>query len=251
MRKPFSVVLGMLMICLGLSASAGSIGLQDLMKGATQALESSGALKSGGEAAGMDEIIQGLKEALQIGSEQAVSLASQADGFYKNPKIKIPLPGAVQKVETLLRGAGFASQVDAFDLSMNRAAEQAAPEAKALFLDAIQGMTITDAQKILKGRENEATLYFEEKTSGRLKEIFKPAVHQSMSEVGATRSFQTLNDQLKSIPLAGSLSFDLDQYVTDGTLKGLFALVAEEEAKIRTNPTARVTDLLQKVFGSR
>ena len=112
-------------------------------------------------------------------------------------------------------------------------------------------MSIADAQKILNGRENEATLYFEEKTSGRLKEIFQPIVHQTMSEVGTTRIFQDLNTQLKSIPLAGSLSFDLDQYVTDGTLKGLFALVAEEEAKIRANPAARVTDLLRKVFGSR
>jgi hypothetical protein len=251
MKKPFFVVLGMVVVWLGLSASAGSVGLQDLMKGATQALESSGALKSGGGAVGADEISQGLKEALRIGSEQAVSLASRADGFYKNPKIKIPLPNAVQKVETLMRGVGFGSQVDAFDLSMNRAAEKAAPEAKALFLDAIHGMSIADAQKILNGRANEATLYFEEKTSGRLKEIFQPIVHQTMSEVGTTRTFQDLNTQLKSIPLAGSLSFDLDQYVTDGTLKGLFALVAEEEAKIRANPAARVTDLLRKVFGSR
>jgi hypothetical protein len=134
---------------------------------------------------------------------------------------------------------------------MNRAAERAAPEAKSIFRDAITQMSFEDASKILNGRDNEATLYFEDKTSGRLQELFKPIVKDSMGEVGVTRSFQDLNAKAESIPFGKSLSFDLDQYVTDGALKGLFKMLAEQERQIRTDPAARVTDLLQKVFASQ
>lgn len=204
-----------------------------------------------GEKLSESKITQGLKEALQIGTGNAVEKTSQVDGYYGNPKIKIPLPGAVEKVEKLLRAVGYGPKVDAFELSMNRAAERAAPEAKALFWKAIKQMTFSDARKILNGRDNEATLYFKDKTSDRLQETFKPIVHEAMSEVGATRAYQDLDAKVRSIPLAGSLSFDLDQYVTDRALDGLFFVLAEEERKIRQDPAARVTDLLKKVFGSR
>lgn len=197
------------------------------------------------------EIIKGLKEALQIGSAMAIEKVSSINGFYKNPKIKIPLPQAVQKAEKLLRGVGYGAQVDAFELSMNRAAERAAPEAKALFWDAIKQISFSDARKILKGRDNEATLYFKEKTSNRLHNIFTPIVHKAMSQVGVTRKYQDLNAKVKNIPFAQRLSVDLDQYVTDRALDGLFLMLAEEEAKIRRDPGARVTDLLKKVFGSK
>jgi hypothetical protein len=134
---------------------------------------------------------------------------------------------------------------------MNRAAERAAPEAKSIFQDAISQMSFEDASKILKGRDNEATLYFEDKTSGRLQELFKPIVKDSMGEVGVTRSFQDLNAKAESMPFGKSLSFDLDQYVTDGALQGLFKMLAEQEKQIRTQPAARVTDLLQKVFAGQ
>jgi hypothetical protein len=219
--------------------------LSDMVKEAQKAL--------GGSAGGLsnDEITAGLKEALQIGTEKAVGLVSQTDGFYKNPAIKIPLPESVQKVEKLLRTAGYGEKVDAFELSMNRAAERAAPEAKSIFWDAISDMNFDDAQKILNGRDNEATLYFQDKTSARLQEVFKPIVKDAMGEVGVTRSYQDLNSKITSLPFGKSASFDLEQYVTDGALEGLFKMLAEQERQIRTQPAARVTDLLQKVFASQ
>ena len=221
-----------------------SAGLSDLLKGAQKTMGSQGALSN-------DDIIQGLKEALQVGTEKAVAFVSKTDGYYQNPDIKIPLPESVQKTEKILRAAGYGKKVDNFELSMNRAAERAAPEAKSIFGDAIKQMTFDDAKKILNGRDNEATLYFEDKTSAQLQEAFKPIVKDAMGEVGVTRSFQDLNARAESIPFGKSLSFDLDQYVTDGALKGLFKMLAEEERQIRTQPAARVTDLLQKVFGSQ
>ena len=133
---------------------------------------------------------------------------------------------------------------------MNRAAESAAPEAKSLFWDSIKQMTFSDAKKILDGRENEATLYFKDKTWDRLQGIFKPIVHNAMAGVGVTKSYQDLETKVRSIPFADRISsFDLDQYVTDKALDGLFLMLADEEAKIRKDPAARVTDLLKKVFG--
>ncbi|MGD8990144.1 MAG: DUF4197 domain-containing protein [Desulfobacterales bacterium] len=219
--------------------------LSDMAKEAQKALgESAGGLSN-------DEITAGLKEALQVGTEKAVGLVSRPDGFYKNPAIKIPLPKSVQKVEKLLRTAGYGEDVDAFELSMNRAAERAAPEAKSIFWDAISDMSFDDAQKILNGRNNEATLYFEDKTSTRLQEVFKPIVKDAMGEVGVTRSYQDLNEKITRLPFGKSANFDIDQYVTDGALQGLFKMLAEQERQIRTQPAARVTDLLQKVFAGQ
>ena len=212
-------------------------------------LEGVGKTLKGGELS-ESKIIEGLKEALSIGTGNAVSNVSQVDGYFKNPNIHIPLPEDVQKVEKLLRAAGYGPKVDAFELSMNRAAERAAPEAKSLFVDSIKQMTVSDAQKILHGRDNEATLYFEDKTRGRLYELFQPIVHSAMSEVGVTHSYQELDAKVRTIPFADKMSFDLDQYVTNKGLSGLFFMVAEEERKIRQNPAARVTDLLKEVFGS-
>ena len=209
------------------------------------------------EAAGLDEglsetrIIEGLKEALQIGTSNAVKQVSRLDGYYTNPKIKIPLPSPVQKIEKVLRVTGYGSLVDNFERSMNRAAEQAAPEAKTLFWDTIKQMSFVDAKKILKGRENEATLYFQDKTQDRLKERFKPIIHNVMSRVGVTRTYHQLEAKVRNIPFADSLHFDLDQYVTERSLDGLFLMLADEERKIRQDPSARVTDLLKQVFGSR
>jgi hypothetical protein len=196
------------------------------------------------------KIIDGLKEALRVGSENAVSSLSRPGGYLDNPKIRIPLPESVQKVDGLLRAAGFGQQLDEFDLSMNRAAEVAAPKAKPIFWDAITGMTFEDARKILAGRENEATLYFKDQTQDPLKEVFKPIIHDSMSQVGATRKYQTLEDKLSKIPFAGDMNLSLDDYVTDKALDGLFYMLGQEEMKIRQDPAARVTDLLKEVFGN-
>lgn len=205
-------------------------------------------LGGGGELS-EDKIIQGLKEALEIGTKNAVDQVSRLNGYYRNPEIRIPLPEAIQKVEKLLRSVGHGAQVDAFELSMNRAAEKAAPEAKALFWDTIKKMTFEDARKILKGQDNEATLYFKEKTWGRLDEAFRPIVHDAMSKVGVTRQYQDLEAKVQTIPFADRLTFDLDQYVSEKGLDGLFHILAAEERKIRQDPAARVTELLKEVFG--
>ena len=205
---------------------------------------------SGGELS-ESKVIEGLKEALEIGTGNAAGLVSKLDGYYKNSKIKIPLPESVRKVEKILRTVGFGSKVDDFEMSMNRAAEQAAPEAKVLFTDTIKQMSFDDARKILNGKDNAATLYFKDKTWDRLYDKFKPIINSTMSEVGVTRYYQDLDKKVRSIPFVDSMSFDLDQYVTDGALDGLFYMLEQEERSIRKDPTARVTDLLKEVFGSR
>lgn len=197
------------------------------------------------------QIIDGLKEALLVGTGNAVETVSKVGGYLENPAITIPLPDAVRKVEPLVRAAGYGEQVDAFVMSMNRAAEQAAPEAKSIFWDAIKQMTFTDAQKILEGRENEATLYFKEKTYGHLSEVFEPIVHDTMSQVGVTRKYQELEEKVKTVPFASTYALDLDEYVNSRALDGLFLVLGEEERKIRQDPAARVTDLLKEVFGKR
>ena len=242
MKARIVLLIGMLLALVGQGAYAQQIG--DVLKGLQKGV-------SGGSSLSNTEIVDGLKEALQIGTGNAVQVVSKVDGYYKNPKIRIPLPDSVQKTEKILRAAGYGSKIDEFELSMNRAAERAAPQAKGLFLDAIKQMTFTDAKKILNGRENEATLYFKDKTSPRLREVSKPIVHQAMGEVGVTKSYQDLDKSARSVPFAGSFTFDLDQYVTDKALDGLFLMVAEEEKKIRQDPVARTTDLLKKVFGSK
>ncbi len=233
----------LLLIIVGTSFQLMSVyaGFGDLIKSIEKSL-------TGGELSD-DKIIQGLKEALQIGTGNAVGLISKLDGYYKNPDIKILLPDSVQKAEKILRTVGYGDKLDEFEVSMNRAAEQAAPQAKAIFIDAIKDMSFDDARKILQGEDNEATLYFKEKTGGRLHETFKPVVHDAMSEVGVTKSYQDLSDKVRTIPFTESLNVDLDEYVTDKALDGLFFMVAEEERKIRTDPAARVTDLLKDVFG--
>ena len=246
MIKPYRVILYLILVFFLISSITFGFaaGLSDLFKSAQQTLGGSRSLTN-------DEIIAGLKETLEVGTQNAVSLVSKTDGYYKNPDIKIPLPEAVQKVEKLLRATGYGEEVDNFELSMNRAAERAAPEAKSIFVDAIKQMTFDDADKILKGPDNAATLYFEDKTSSRLRETFKPIIKDTMAQVGVTRSYQDLNARVSSMPFGKSLNFDLDAYVTDGSLKGLFKMLAEEEKQIRTQPAARVTDLLKKVFAAK
>jgi hypothetical protein len=244
MKNRIIVILFSVLFIWVVSLSSVTAGFQDFLKSAQEALGVSDSISD-------SEIVEGLKEALEVGTANAVKLVAKENGYYKNPNIKIPLPESVQKVEKMLRGAGFGQKVDEFDLSMNRAAERAAPEAKSIFWDTIKQMEIADAKKILNGRDDEATRYFKDKTYGRLVEAFKPIVQTSMGEVGVTRTYQDLNSKVESIPFADILSFDLDQYVTDGALNGLFAMLAAEEKKIRSDPAARVTDLLKKVFGNK
>lgn len=195
------------------------------------------------------KIISGLKEALQIGTDQAVHLTGKTDGYFLNQMIKILMPEKLKTFEKGLRAVGYGPQVDEFVLSMNRAAEKAAPTAKDIFWGAIKEMTFDDARKILSGNDTAATEYFKGKTTNKLTAAFKPVVSKSMNEVGVTRQYKELVGRYESIPFVKKESFDLDQYVVTKALDGLFYMVGEEEKKIRKNPAARTTDLLKEVFG--
>lgn len=199
--------------------------------------------------AGEDKIIAGLKEALRVGTGNAVSKTGRVDGYFKNLAIKILMPKKLQTFEKGLRIAGFGSQVDEFVLSMNRAAEKAAPQASKIFLEAIRQMTFDDARRILTGGETAATNYFKGKTSNQLAAAFRPIIEKAMNEVGATRQYKELTGRYQNIPLAGSLTVDIDEYVTTSAINGLFYMIGEEEKKIRKDPVARVTSILRDVFG--
>jgi len=195
-----------------------------------------------------EQIVAGLKEALRVGTGHAVELTSQAGGYFGNPRIRIPMPPRLKRLADTLKAMGLTRQVDEFVLSMNRAAEQAAPAATAIFLDAVTAMTFEDARQILEGQEDEATRYFKAQTSARLTALFRPIVHGSMEQVGVTRLYQDLTTRYTALPLASRPDLDLDQYVTMKSLDGIFLLVADEERRIRTDPAARVTAILQEVF---
>jgi hypothetical protein len=151
-------------------------------------------------------------------------------------------------MEQGLRAVGYGPQVDEFVLSMNRAAEQAAPAAKQIFVDAITSMTFDDAKKILSGGDTSATEFFKAKTTDNLTAAFRPVVDKTMGEVGVIRQYQALMGRFEAIPFAKSQTFDIDGYVTNKALGGLFHVVGEQEKQIRTNPAARTTALLQEVF---
>lgn len=198
-------------------------------------------------------IIKGLKEALAGGTERAVAAVARTDGYSGNQLIKILLPGKLQQGADLLGKIGYQQQVDEFVLSMNRAAEKAAPKAAVFFGDAIRQMTVEDAREILSGGETAATRYFEKKTRSRIFEAFKPTVVTGMNQVGTARAYKEMIGKYEKMPLislAGTPSMDLDSYITNKALDGLFVMVGEEEKKIRTNPAARTTDVLRKVFGN-
>jgi len=204
-----------------------------------------------GQSAGLsdEKIGSGLKEALKIGTENTVNLTGKTDGYFLNQAIKILMPEKLRTVEKGLRAVGYGPQVDEFVLSMNRAAERAAPAAKQIFWDALEQMTFEDARKILSGNETAATDYFKGKTTDKLTAAFRPVVDRSMNEVGVTRQYNELVGKYESIPFVKKETFDLDHYVVTKALDGLFHVLGEEEKKIRTNPQARVTDLLKEVFG--
>ncbi len=195
------------------------------------------------------KIGSGLKEALKVGTENTVNLTGKLDGYFLNQAIKILMPEKLRNLEKGLTAVGYGPQVDEFVLSMNRAAEQAAPFAKQIFWDAVGEMTFEDAKKILSGHETAATDYFKSRTTDKLTVAFRPVVDQAMNEVGVTRQYKELVGRFQTIPFVKSESFDIDHYVVTKALDGLFHVLGEEERKIRTNPAARVTDLLKEVFG--
>jgi Protein of unknown function (DUF4197) len=191
----------------------------------------------------------GLKEALQVSTANAVKITGKPDGYFRNEAIRIAMPEKLRMLEKGLRVVGYGQQVDEFVLSMNRAAERAAPAAKDIFVGAIREMSFDDARGILSGGDTAATDYFRAKTSARLKASFKPVVEKSMKESGVTKRYDDMVGRYQSVPFASSVSFDVNDYVVDQALVGLFHVIAQQEKEIRTNPAARVTELLRGVFG--
>jgi hypothetical protein len=208
-------------------------------------------LAGGGGELSSAEIAEGLKEALTNGISKGSDLVSQMDGYFKNPEIKIPFPPEAKKAEDRLRQMGMNDQVDKFILTLNRAAEDAATEAKPIFVTAIKQMTIQDAAGILKGQPDAATQYLKRTTSLPLKDKFKPVIQNSLNKVDATKYYSDLINTYNKIPLVQKMNPNLDDYATDRAIEGLFIMIAKEEKNIRANPLARTSDLLKKVFGSQ
>lgn len=195
-----------------------------------------------------EEIGKGLKEALSQGVEKGVTQLNKKDGYLKDPQIKIPMPDEAKSVETKLRSMGQGAKVDEAIESMNRAAEDAAAGAKDIFVTAIKNMTLTDAMNILKGADDAATNYLNKTTRQALAEKFKPVIKTSLDRVGATKHWKLVFETHNKIPFITPVNPELEEYVTQKALDGLFIQVAKEELNIRKNPGARATDLLKKVF---
>jgi hypothetical protein len=191
----------------------------------------------------------GIKEALEIGISRGTDLLSAKDGFLGNAAVKILFPPEAQKVERTLRSIGMGSLADNVILSLNRAAEDAAKEAKPIFVSAIKQMTITDVTNILLGQQDAATNYFKRVTTSQLMEKFQPVITTSLNKVGAAKYWGDAAGQYNKIPLVKPVNTDLSSYVAQKAIDGMFIQVAQEELKIRGSLGARSTPLLQKVFG--
>lgn len=206
------------------------------------------------------EMNQGLKEALIIGVRQAVAMLGRDGGYLNDAEVKIPLPALLATASKFSANMGLKNLTDQFIVTLNQAAEKAVPVALDIFVQTVQQMTLTDAQQILQGSDNAATEYFRKTSSKRLNDSFRPIVQQTTGEVGLTSAYKNLSTMVKNQGGASSLvsglssfagkdDFDLDGYVTQKTVDGLFIKLAAEEKKIRQNPMAQGSQLLQKVFG--
>lgn len=243
--------------------AAGQAGqLKDLLKQARQQVAGQAPSGTAGPGAGLpgSDIAAGLKEALAKGTTNAINSLGRNDGFWKNAKVRIPLPGKLEQAGQLARQLGQGTKVDAFELSLNRAAEKAVPQVADLFGDAIRKMTVDDARGILTGGEHAATDYFRRVAGDALAERIRPIVAQATDSVGVTQKYKAFTAGNGGGALGGALgalaggkggsALDLDGYVTGKTVDGLFTTIADQEKSIRENPAARTTDILKRVFGA-
>ena len=237
MRTPWNLAAALVLLAAVGCASLQNVDLGDVVG-------------DGGE---LDEatVTAGLKEALKVGSERTVVSTSAVDGFLGNALIRIALPEQLTSAASTLRSVGLGTYVDELETAMNRAAEQAAGEARQILWDAVTAMTIADAFAILRGHDTAATEYFRDRTAEVLRARFAPIVQQKTASVGLGRLYGQLTAAYENLPLTGKPELvDLDDYVTDEALDGLFTVLAQEEREIRRDPAARTTDLLRRVFGS-
>ncbi len=208
------------------------------------------ALSSAKPSLSKNEVISGLKEALVLGVTTAAGKASRIDGFYRNPTIFIPWPPEAIQMKQMLEKIGLKSQVQKLILTLNRAAEESAKKAGPIFLKAVKDLTIDDGFQILRGPNDAATAYLRRKTSGPLTMAFRPVVRSAMDKVEVTKYWNPLVSQYNRIPFMQKVDPNLENYVTERAVSGLFKLIADEERKIRKDPAARITDILRRVFGS-
>ncbi len=195
------------------------------------------------------DIAAGLKEALRVGTEKVVAQLGTDGGFLNDPAVHIPLPPGLEQVQTALGTVGMASLADEVEVKLNEAAEAATPKAEAIFMEAINAMTVEDATGILNGPDDAATQYFREAMSPSLKEEMRPVVDASLNEVGAVQAYDAMIAEYETIPFMPDAKAELTDYGLEQTLDGIFYYVAEQERAIRANPAARTTDLLKQVFG--
>jgi hypothetical protein len=198
-----------------------------------------------------EEVIDGLKEALTKGAEFAAKSASKEDGFYKNQLILIPFPEEAKVMEEKLRAIGMGHLVDDFVMTLNRAAENAAKSAAPIFIDAVKSMSLKEGWDILRGDDRAATSFLESRTKDNLTQTFLPVVKTALQTVDVTSKWTPVVNAYNKIPLVKKLNPDLEVYTTEKAVRGMFVLIGEEEAKIRKDPKARITPLLEKVFGSQ
>lgn len=248
--KPLPLKLFSLLTALLLLAPAPAwADWSSLLNSLKSTVEGSGQGSAG--ALGQGEVISGLKEALSKGTRYAVSTLGRKGGFLDNPQVRIPLPKSLQRVEQALRLVGQDRLANEFVATMNHAAEQAVPEAAGVFADAISKMTVSDAMGILNGPDDAATQYFRRVAGPELTQKMRPIISRATSRAGVTASYKRL---VAGVPFAGDLvkdsNLNLDNYVTQKALDGLFKMIAAEEKRIRENPAARTTELLRKVFGA-
>lgn len=197
------------------------------------------------------DIATGLREALRVGISKGADQASAVDGYFKNPLLRIAFPPEAQRVATRLRQLGFNRQVDQFELSLNRAAEDAAKVAKPVFIKAITSMSIGDAVGILRGTDDAATQYLRRTSGQQLVTEFTPIIDSTLQKNNATRLYNNIATIYNRLPGVQRVNPNLTEYATNKAVDGLFILVAQEEKRIRENPAARVSDILRRVFGSR
>ncbi len=257
MKKQILII--SLFIGLGGFFNSAISGWQDWVKDADSVLKSTtgkGATANMTSALSNDEISNGLKEALNLGVKKAIDMLGTENGFLNDQAVKIMMPESMQKVEKILRSAGQEKMMDEFVSSMNRAAEKAVPKVTNVFVDAISNMSLEDAQGILTGSDTAATDYFKKNTSSQLSQLIKPYVNDAMAQAQVTQYYKAMTDQVKRFDTFGltdkylGSASDIDNYVTDKTMQGLFTKIAAQETLIRQNPAARSTELLKSVFGS-
>ncbi|WP_339715810.1 DUF4197 domain-containing protein [uncultured Sneathiella sp.] len=252
MKKTVAALVMGALIALGFSTNVQAGLLDNIQKKITDSASSvTGGSESGSTSnLSTSQIIEGLKEALQVGTETVVAQIGTTGGYNDDPAIHIPLPEKMQQAQSLMKKFGLSGMADDLEERLNRGAEAAAPKTKEILMNAISEMTVEDAQSIYSGPDDAATQYFRKVSTGDLTETIRPIIEQSLQDVGAISLYDSLVSQYKTYPLVPDIKTNLTDYTTDMTLEGLFHYLAEEEAAIRNDPVKRTTEILTTVFGN-